>query len=161
MVIRNSALFSSIFINPVISNGFDFFRKSLNENLLFHVPVKFHLAGVEQASDPNDSNDEHLLEKKTCENPRKIGLRDDFFEKNINHGHGDLNQKDQIEKSEGGKRMSKHKSESFQSGFENIAALIQNDLDAGIVKDHLDKKKKNKDQYAEGEPDEKRSNFGE
>ena len=57
--------------------------------------------------------------------------------------------------------MFEDKSEGFQSGFENVAALFQDDLDSGIIKDHLDKEKKNEDQCAGAEPDEKRSDFRE
>jgi len=129
--------------------------------LLFHVPVQLHLAGVEQASDPYDGKDEQLLDYKCGKNPRKIGLRDDFFEQDINHCHGHLEEKDQIEESECGKWIFEDKSESFKSGFENVAALFQDDLDSGIIKDHLDKKEKNEDQRADAEPDEKRSDFRE
>jgi len=129
--------------------------------LLSHVPVQLHLAGVEQASDPYDGKDKQLLDNKYGKHPREIGLRDDFFEQDIDHCHGHLKEEDQIEESEGGKWIFEDKNESFQSGFENVAALLQDDLDSGIVKDHLDKEKENEGQCAEGEPDEKRSDFRE
>jgi hypothetical protein len=129
--------------------------------LLFHVPVQLHLAGVEQASDPYDGKDEQLLDEKSSQNPGKIELRDDFFEQDIDHCHGHLEEKDQIEESECGKWIFEDKSESFQSGFDNITALFQDDLDSGIIKHHLDKEKKNEGQCAEAEFDEKRSDFRE
>jgi hypothetical protein len=44
----------------------------LKNNLLFQVPVKFHLAGIEAASEPDDSKNEHLLEKENDEHTGKI-----------------------------------------------------------------------------------------
>ena len=49
----------------------------------FHIPVECYLAGIEQASDPDESKDKQLLDEKNSENQRKIGLGNDFFEQDV------------------------------------------------------------------------------
>ena len=136
------------------------FDQRARKNSLLQISVHFHLGRIEPATDPDQPEDENLLEKECQRDPYKGGLRDDSLDQYIDQGEQYLDEEHEVKKTESGAEMPENESESARRGCQDIRAVFYNDPDTSIIEDHLDKQEKKQNDSIKYQSQIKRGDLG-